>query len=421
MQSKRLQQLVTKGHKGNPLDRLDALELAQRQAMLHNVVVGTVSEITNDLGTITQGQFIAPASDATSTEPTDSGFTGSVVSGDPVTFAEGDFNIFAVAAGLLQAGFNTAGKLIAGQGAVILDEDGLSISTPASAGVKNKITFGAGGEVYGQTPLAPEKAEMNFVTGITKAAGVINITAQGTDTAIVGIGATGDSNAYLNFVASDTGGQVDISLDTDAGIAFNTVGLPFTFNGPLTIAESAAPSTPASGYLTVFADTGSRPAAITDTALVGQIPIAPKATINAENTSGTGETILATYTIPAAVLAQAWDGVRITGFVDTTSGASTKTWRLRFGGIGGTILISDTSTGAVRAKVLAHVWRTGAATQEAFGESVDSAGNTGETTTSPTQTLANAVDIVLTGQTTNASHTVKNPMLMVEFLPMVNA
>jgi len=242
----------------------------------------------------------------------------------------------------------------------------------------------------------------------------------------------GDINGAL--VVNESGADKDMRVegDTDQNLLFtdasaDKVGIgtsaPATklqVEGAVTLLESAAPSTPASNYGAIFQDTGSRPSAITDTALVGQLPIAVKATVNASATSGTGETVLATYTIPAGVLASAWDGVRITGKVDTTSGASTKTYRLRFGGASGTIIATGNTAGATRVRLGGWVWRTGAATQEAFGETLDAAGSITSTSSSPTQTLANAIDIVLTGQTTTAAHTVKNPMLMVEFLPMVN-
>ena len=117
--------MVTKGHLGNPLDRLDALELAAREAVLHNTTIASMDEATASLGTIAEGSFIAPASTATSIEPTDTGFAGAAMGGNGWTFASTVYNFVAVAAGVLQAGFNTAGKLIAGAGDVTMTGSGI--------------------------------------------------------------------------------------------------------------------------------------------------------------------------------------------------------------------------------------------------------------------------------------------------------
>ena len=418
-------------------------------------------------------------------------------------FAEGTFNAGTAYQGALQAGFNTAGKLIAGAGNVTLDANGLSLTQGGAT--PNLIKYYSGSNLVGyiqgtedgvtsvinvlvdsnistndsQLNLEAKaytgkdaevliKASLNSIV-ISGGSGTnstrINFNEVDADTIIsgnnvtnllyvdagndrVGIGKNnpstildvagtvtttgGDINGAL--VVNESGADKDMRVegDTDQNLLFtdasaDKVGIgtsaPATklqVEGAVTLLESAAPSTPASNYGAIFQDTGSRPSAITDTALVGQLPIAVKATVNASATSGTGETVLATYTIPAGVLASAWDGVRITGKVDTTSGASTKTYRLRFGGASGTIIATGNTAGATRVRLGGWVWRTGAATQEAFGETLDAAGSITSTSSSPTQTLANAIDIVLTGQTTTAAHTVKNPMLMVEFLPMVN-
>jgi len=347
--------------------------------------------------------------------PTDTSFTGVFFSGTGITFAEGTFNIGAVAAGALQAGFNTAGKFIAGAGAVTVDADGMAIEESDIIDVHNSIKWysGAnlaaaiagvytGGTYYfyiNQNAVSGNDSKLRinayspsgFVASlIIKAEAAssnlspsIELLDNGT-TASIAMNVGGkDVDTVIKGLADDNLLYVDASTDR-VGIGTATPATKLQVEGAVTLLESAAPSTPASGYGAIFQDTGSRPSAITDTALVGALVVAPTAVVNASATSGTGETILATYTIPAGVLEHASQGVRITAFVDTTTGASTKTWRLRFGGIGGTILVSDTTTGAVRARIMAHVWRTGATTQEAFADSLDSAGNVAQTTTSPT-------------------------------------
>lgn len=540
LKSQYLQRLLNVGRKGNPLDRLDALEHDQQAKIFRRLKGAEVSEAFTSLGKMVSGEFVAPSTTATSTEPTDTGFTGSFVSGDAKTFAEGDFHIGSVAAGVLQWGGNTAGKLLAGAGAWILDAAGILItgvqfieqhtatvvstarrmrrgfqdvsSSPAyvievldDAVGTNLITtnsdFETGSLATGYSATTGWAINSSSPYAGTYAAATSNVsgfplttnkyattaglsyrfgvfqksTTVGCPAALIEVkwytaapalvktdivtnaaptGSYAEVSVTLVAPATSTQFEIVITPPLDDGylvdnltavavtqyaaIRLSDVGVEaiddsntvlLTSNamknlgnsGYAYLTEQATPSTPASGYLAIFPDTGSRPSAITDTALVGQIPIATKATINANATSGTGEVVLATYTIPAAVLAQAWDGLRIITKSDSTTGASNKTHRIRFGGVGGTILATATVTGAQRIRGDVILYRTGAATQEAMGTMIDSGGGITGTSASPTQTLANAIDVVLTGQTTNAAHTVKNPMLFVEFLPMVNA
>lgn len=98
-----------------------------RARQLHNISIPQVSDVTNSAGSLVEGEFIAPASTATSTTPTDTGFTGAAMGGNGWSFSSVVYQFVAVAAGVLQAGFNAAGKFIAGAGAVTLDVDGISI------------------------------------------------------------------------------------------------------------------------------------------------------------------------------------------------------------------------------------------------------------------------------------------------------
>ena len=115
-------------NRNNPITLLRRLRRKMRANYGHNTVAGQLSEISDDLGKVVAGEFDAIASAATSSEPTDSGFTGVFMSGDPKTFTEGDFNVGGVSAGALQVGFNTAGELLAAVGAWVLSATGLLIT-----------------------------------------------------------------------------------------------------------------------------------------------------------------------------------------------------------------------------------------------------------------------------------------------------
>ena len=127
MRSNILNKLLQRGRKGNPLSRIDALEQKNNAAFLRNPAAERLTDITRDLGTIVSGEFIAPSAEATSTEPTDVGFTGAAMGGNGWTFNSVVWHFVAVAAGVLQAGFNYLGQFIAGGGAVTLDALGVQI------------------------------------------------------------------------------------------------------------------------------------------------------------------------------------------------------------------------------------------------------------------------------------------------------
>lgn len=145
---------------------------------------------------------------------------------------------------------------------------------------------------------------------------------------------------------------------------------------------------------------------------------------NANATAGTGEEILATYTLPGGSMSMDNNvALRITAKVELTSGGATKVGRIRFGGIGGTILASRSlASGSGQLHLDAIVVRASATSQDSWGKGMDSGtGTINAGSSSPAQTLANDIDIVVTGQTTTAAQTVKNPVLLVEYLPLDQA
>lgn len=111
----------------NILDRLDELERQVAEIKGRDTVAEALSEITSDFGDMVSGRFIAPSDESTSTEPTDSGFTGAFVSGSGELFDNLLAYIGSSAQGQLQAGFVQGGGIYALGGDMIMDAEGLSI------------------------------------------------------------------------------------------------------------------------------------------------------------------------------------------------------------------------------------------------------------------------------------------------------
>jgi hypothetical protein len=122
-------------------------------------------------------------------------------------------------------------------------------------------------------------------------------------------------------------------------------------------------------------------------------------------TTGTVEEVLATYTLPANTLSANGKGVRITAWGTTAANGNAKTTRIRFGGIGGTIVATVAGSSSGSAVVLSCVIaRTGAATQTSVSLTQLMASSTNSVTVAaPTQTLSGTVDIVVTGTTATSA------------------
>ena len=108
---------------GNILQQID--ELKRRLAALENgdIQAQQLSELTDNMGDIRAGRFIALS---TGQEPTDADASGCFVSADAETFSQGDFNIGGVNNGVLQFGVDAqTGKAIFAAGETELGEDGI--------------------------------------------------------------------------------------------------------------------------------------------------------------------------------------------------------------------------------------------------------------------------------------------------------
>lgn len=96
---------------------------------------------TEDTGTLIVDELIAPAPDVEVTDPEDTAFYGAGMTGGGRTFGSLIMNFWAVAAGVLQVGFNNLGQLLAGAGAVILDVSGITIEADVAYGVGNSLKW----------------------------------------------------------------------------------------------------------------------------------------------------------------------------------------------------------------------------------------------------------------------------------------
>jgi hypothetical protein len=97
--------------KRNVIDVVRELETRQTQAFFRNVKAERADEMFTDLGSQVAGEFIAPAASATSTEPTDAGFSGAGISADGRTWNGDKYLFFSSAAGALKFGVRDDGSV----------------------------------------------------------------------------------------------------------------------------------------------------------------------------------------------------------------------------------------------------------------------------------------------------------------------
>lgn len=142
--------LNKKLHQNNILSRMGESEFNTRVESLRDVKAVRLSDISGDLGSITSGEFIAPADTSTAANPTDTGFTGAAMGGNGWTFDGTIYQFVAVLLGVLQVGFNNLGQFLAAGGEYTIDStgtlsDGLSFLhrfTATYGGVTRQAYFG---------------------------------------------------------------------------------------------------------------------------------------------------------------------------------------------------------------------------------------------------------------------------------------
>lgn len=134
--------------------------------------------------------------------------------------------------------------------------------------------------------------------------------------------------------------------------------------------------------------------------------------------SGTGVTTLASFSVPAGLLAVNGDKLHVRVWGSQAANANSKTKILKFGAT--TIVTRNESTNTHIAWLIeGDIFRTGAATQVTggFWEGVLSGMQT--LTTTPAETLANSIAITLTGQSGTASNDITMLTFEVWFHPAV--
>lgn len=133
--------------------------------------------------------------------------------------------------------------------------------------------------------------------------------------------------------------------------------------------------------------------------------------------SGTGETDLHIYTIPASHFNVNNRAIRLTAWGVFTANANTKTIRVRFGG--GTAIVVNAVTAAPngsRWRVTVTVMRTSSGNQELFWESMVALLHEAVNRQAQTETDTNAITFKVTGQSGTGSSDMKIEGSMVEFL-----
>ena len=119
---------------------------------------------------------------------------------------------------------------------------------------------------------------------------------------------------------------------------------------------------------------------------------------DATNTNA-AETVMATCTVPANTLTASGHALVFRTQGITAANVNVKNIKVRFGGIGGTIVaeFNGISASAAPWRLEGEIIRTGATTQRSAGVGFASTSAFLLTSAAPTQTLSGAVDLVVTG------------------------
>jgi len=142
--------------------------------------------------------------------------------------------------------------------------------------------------------------------------------------------------------------------------------------------------------------------------------------INTPTTAGTTEENLQTFTLPGGTLAINGEGVRIEAWLDTAANANNKACRIVFGA---TEVIAQAAAAfnADRIKLVADVYRTGAATQIGNGSrrcsDVTLVADAPEQASAPAETLSGDIVIYLKATTASAAGDITCKLWRVTPLP----
>ena len=119
-------QLIWTGGRRDVARQLAAMQRLINDLAARDVNVGQLAELTPDMGEIRAGRFVASS---TGGDPTDSGFSGTFIDADGLTFASSLYHIGGVNAGTLQWGGNSNdGSFYFSAGSALIDDSGITLS-----------------------------------------------------------------------------------------------------------------------------------------------------------------------------------------------------------------------------------------------------------------------------------------------------
>ena len=189
--------LLKKVYSKNILARMEDVERTQTETRMTPIQTEQLSNLSDNLGIVTSGSFVAPAFTATSAEPTDAGFTGAAMGGNGWTFGSDLYHLVLVKNGTLSVGGNTSGNFTAGNGSIIINETGIDIG-PGQALLSADGVWGIGGNILLSTTNFDKRLSL------TGSGGYSNLS-------------TG-ANGTVYCVAKDSGGNIYV------GGSFTQVG-----------------------------------------------------------------------------------------------------------------------------------------------------------------------------------------------------
>jgi hypothetical protein len=192
--------------KNNILTRLERVERALTALQNSDVTANKISDMSDDLGVMTNGGFWATESEGI---PTDAGWTGVFMDADGFDFGNGILNLGGIVNGVPQwSASNADGKIKAGAGAVTLDENGIQIEA----------------DTYGSLGTNPVNI-LKFIYGAhapTQLMGAYNADGDAVYTQLLSQGNADERAAVINLQAKNTGGDKVPNILITAPVAGNS-------------------------------------------------------------------------------------------------------------------------------------------------------------------------------------------------------
>jgi hypothetical protein len=230
-------------------DRVDDT-IANLKVTPNQITITALSELSRYLGLIEAGEFRSGNG-----IPPGSGFTGMRIAYPPMEYNDELWNLVGVEEDIMQVGINaTTGKLTAGEGKVIIDENGLSIIQGTASGrigqyAPNGITFldatggSSVGDVYNYLDGATNFTKVRVLNGI---ASLESVDANGIALTRIAV--------HEDGVVELTGTNIKIGADSTATLNDAGVVYPNTWTPTLFLTTNVAAAT---AYLCHYARIGN--------------------------------------------------------------------------------------------------------------------------------------------------------------------